>query len=178
MLVNDIMSKCSTLSRRTPIREAERIFKSQATKILPIVNNGKLVGVVTREDIARALPSDATTLSKYEIAYWLDEVFVEEFMKESVAITSTMSLMDVVYLAIRNETYNFPVVDGNHFLGMVYEKDIFRALTDRARVPLIRVEVHCLEHKSHILKEETKSFFWKNTFKNLIKRFGKCKSRV
>ena len=141
MRVAEFTRNSSAISRTTPIREAERVLISRGLKILPVTDRGRIVGVVTRGDIARALPSDATTLSKWEIGYWLDEVKVEEFMKEPVAVTPDMSLFEVVELAARRGFYNFPVVADGVLKGMIYEEDIFRCLADAAKRPAVKIEI-------------------------------------
>ncbi|MEW6619607.1 MAG: CBS domain-containing protein [bacterium] len=169
MIVSEIMSKCNSVSKKTSIREAERTFQMQEIKILPVTSNGKLVGVVTRGNIARALPSIATTLSKHEIAYWLDEIFVEEFMTKPVTVTPTMSLIDVVDLVIKTGLYNFPVVEEDCLSGMLYQKDIFNALFNIARTPLIRVEINGMECKICSQKSDTTAS-WRHKIKDFIKR--------
>ncbi|MBI5026504.1 MAG: CBS domain-containing protein [Nitrospirae bacterium] len=152
MRVSEIMRKCNPTSKETSIREAERLFKLHGVKILPVTNGNKLIGVVTRGDIARALPSDATTLSKWEIGYWLDEIKVTEFMKKPVTVSPDIELFEIVEVARDKGFYNFPVVENGSLLGMIYEEDIFKALADEAKRPAIRIEVNVKGQRSSFLK--------------------------
>jgi acetoin utilization protein AcuB len=152
MKVAELMRPSTAVGKGTSIRDAEKILTSRRIKMLPVVNRDRLVGVVTRGDIARALPSDATTFSKREVLYWLDEVTVEEFMKAPVTVTPDMNLFEVVSLAEREGMYNFPVVEGSRLLGMLHEEDIFRHLAYMARRPAVRIEISVQDNKSSLLK--------------------------
>jgi acetoin utilization protein AcuB len=152
MMVSEIMRKCNAVSKDTSIKEAERLLKLYGVKILPVTNNSKLIGVVTRGDIARALPSDATSLSKWEIGYWLDEIKIEEFMKEPVTVSPDMELFEVIEITKGKGFYNFPVVENSILIGMIYEEDIFKALADEAKRPAIRIEVNIKGQRSSFLK--------------------------
>ena len=90
------MRKCKTIGTDLSIKETEILFDLYKVKIFPVINNDKLVGIVTKGDIARALPSDANTLSKWEVHYWLDAVRIEEFIKEPVTISPDTGLFEVV----------------------------------------------------------------------------------
>ena len=152
MRVAEFMRNSSAIGKNTSIQDAEKILASQRVKILPVLNYNRLVGVVTRGDIARALPSDATTFSKREIRYWLDEVKVKEFMREPTTVTPDMDFFDVVGLAIKRGVYNFPVLDEGKFVGMIYEEDIVRYLADEARRPAVKIEVNVKRQRVSFLE--------------------------
>ena len=65
---NKMTTNPFTISPDQTIPEAMRSWRS-TVKRLPVVKNGKLVGVVSNTDILRASPSKATTFSMGEIAY-------------------------------------------------------------------------------------------------------------
>jgi acetoin utilization protein AcuB len=70
-----------TVPPETPILEAQDIMKKHGVRRLPVVNKrGKLVGIVTKSDILEAGPSDATTLSVWELNYLLARTTVEQIM--------------------------------------------------------------------------------------------------
>ncbi len=141
MKVERFMRQGPTISPRAPILEAESLCRTLNVKILAVTEHGRLEGVVTRGDIARALPSEATTLAKNEMRAWLDEVLVEEFMKEPLVLSTGTDILDAASLAARSGIYNFPVVEGGKLVGMLYEEDLFRCLIEEVSRPALRIEV-------------------------------------
>ena len=56
--INDVMSKSAvTISSNHTIEEAEQLMSSEQIRRLPVVDNGKLEGVVSLADIARIRPT-------------------------------------------------------------------------------------------------------------------------
>ena len=51
--------------------EAVQLMKSGGFRRLPVLKDNKLVGIVTDRDCKEAMPSDATSLSIWEINYLL-----------------------------------------------------------------------------------------------------------
>jgi acetoin utilization protein AcuB len=145
MKAADIMRSGRVVSRDISIRDAEKVFAAQGVKILPVISRGRLAGIITHGDLARALPSNATTLSKTEMHYWLDEIPIEELVKEPVSVTPDMELLEVAALAAQKGFYNFPVAEDHKFLGMIYEEDLFRFLAGEAQRPALKIEVRINE---------------------------------
>ena len=67
MLVGERMSKpVITVSPELSIHEALNLMKKEHVSRLPVVKNGKLIGIVSDTDLLNASPSQATTLSVWE----------------------------------------------------------------------------------------------------------------
>ena len=70
-----------TISPDASFSEARSIIITRGTRHLPVVDhNHKVVGIVTDADIRKASPSEATTLSIYELEYLLHNLKVSAFM--------------------------------------------------------------------------------------------------
>ena len=68
MSVRDFMRKnLIVVKPETPIFDAVDLMKQNDIHRLPVVNHGKLVGLITEGIIGAAMPSKATSLSVYEI---------------------------------------------------------------------------------------------------------------
>ena len=52
-----------TVSSATKVDEAIHLLKKHNIRRLPVVDDGKLVGIVTDKDLMRVTPSAATTLA-------------------------------------------------------------------------------------------------------------------
>jgi acetoin utilization protein AcuB len=127
MLVRDVMAwNVVTIPSETPIMEARRIMESRKVLRLPVVDKGKLVGMVSRERINRVGPSPATSLSVWEINYLLAKMTVKEIMaKDVITVSPTTSVEAAVALAQAKQVGALPVVEGGKLLGIVTTNDFF-----------------------------------------------------
>ncbi|MCB0229915.1 MAG: CBS domain-containing protein, partial [Anaerolineae bacterium] len=65
-----------TVDPRTSLPDAHKLMRTNNIRRLPVVERGRLVGIVTRSDIREASPSEATTLSIWEMHYQLSKLSV------------------------------------------------------------------------------------------------------
>ena len=81
MLVKDWMSKgVISLDVTDKLQHAIKHSMESHISIMPVLENGKLVGIVTDRDLKRASPSAATSLDMQEILYHLSRVEVGAIM--------------------------------------------------------------------------------------------------
>jgi CBS domain-containing protein len=118
-----------TIDPRTTIPEAGRLMKECNIRRLPVVENGRLVGIVTLGDIREATPSQATSLSIYELNYLLSRLTVGEIMtRDPIAIAPDTSIDAAARLMLEHKIGGLPVVDNGKVVGIITESDIFRLL--------------------------------------------------
>ncbi len=120
----------------TPINEAHQVMKENNIRRLPVVDKGRLVGLITIGDVREASPSDATTLSIWELNYLWSQLTVEKVMTRNVmTVTPATSILDAAELMLEHKVSGLPVVDEKGMLiGIITESDIFRMLV-RNRLP-------------------------------------------
>jgi acetoin utilization protein AcuB len=117
----------------TPVADAYNIMMERSIRRLPVVQNGKLVGIVTLGDLREARPSSATSLSIYELNYLLSKLTVDKVMTHN---PFTMSPETPIQLAAKmmmdRKVGGLPVADeeGN-LVGIITESDIFGMLVDQ-----------------------------------------------
>ena len=129
MAVKDFMTKkVIYVSPTTKVAKAADIMKEQGIHRLPVIENDKLVGLVTAGTIEKASPSVATSLSVYEMNYLLNKTTVGEVMiREVLTISKYASLEDAVYRMRQNNGGVLPVVDHDQISGVITDKDVFGA---------------------------------------------------
>jgi acetoin utilization protein AcuB len=121
-----------TVPPETPILDAQEIMKKHRVRRLPVVNKrGKLLGIVTKSDILEASPSDATTLSIWELNYLLARTTVEQIMvkaEDLITVSPNDPIERAALLMCQHKVGGLPVVEGSQLVGIITESDIFEVL--------------------------------------------------
>jgi acetoin utilization protein AcuB len=110
--------------------EAQKIMKENKIRRLPVVEKGKLVGIVTFRNLMEAAPSSATSLSIYELNYLIMKMKVKDLMKKNVVtVTTEDTVVDAIALGMKYDIGGFPVLDKEgELVGIVTETQISRAM--------------------------------------------------
>ena len=108
------------------------IFEEKKFHRLPVVDKSNhVIGIVTEDDVARNVPSKATSLSIHEINYLLNQTKIGDIMsKEVVTICPDALLEEAADVMIKSSHYALPVVDNGFLVGIITEKDIFSSFID------------------------------------------------
>lgn len=118
-----------TIGPDTTLPEADRLMKECGIRRLPVVENGRLVGIITLGDVREASPSNATSLSIYELNYLISRLTVGTMMtQDPITITPDTSIEAAARLMLEHKIGGLPVVDGTRVVGIITESDIFRLL--------------------------------------------------
>lgn len=132
MLVRDRMQKVViTVSSSTTILEAQKIMKDNKIRRLPVVDGGRLVGIVTYNDLLEASPSKATTLSRFEVTYLLSKMTVAEIMTRKVVfVEPDVPIEEAALIMNKNHIGGLPVVEEDRLVGIITESDIFEIFVE------------------------------------------------
>jgi len=127
MLIRDIMtSNVITIPSTTSLADARRILSAHRIKHLPVVDKEKLVGIVTKNDLDKAGPSELTTFSKQELNYLLNRLTVKEVMNRDLATVSPDARVEeALILAQVSKSRSFLVIENNRLVGIVTTNDFF-----------------------------------------------------
>src|SRR4030042_973036 len=130
MLVQDWMTKNPvTITDETSMMKAIHIMKERRFRRLPVLHQGKLVGMVTDRDLKEASPSKATTLDVHELYYLLAELQVKEIMtRNPVSVVDNDTVEHAAQVMLEHPISGLPVVDpGGKVVGIITQSDVFRA---------------------------------------------------
>jgi CBS domain-containing protein len=129
MLVRDWMTTILvTIRPDAPVAEAQHLMRHRRIRHLPVLDGGRLVGIITDRDVRTALPSPATSLAVREIHYLLDRLLVARVMSRSVVtIGPDAPLAHAVELVLAHRIGAIPVVEGQRLEGIITETDLLRA---------------------------------------------------
>ena len=134
MYVRDLMTPNPiTVHPDTLVLEARRIMLKERIRHLLVVEDERLVGIVTDRDIRLNLPSKATSLSVWELNHLLAQLTVGKVMSPTViAIGPAREAADAARLMLDHRIGGVPVVDFGRVIGIVTETDIVRAFVEHA----------------------------------------------
>jgi CBS domain-containing protein len=107
-----------SVGESTSVQEAARLMKEQDVGSLPVVEDERLVGIVTDRDIVIrgvAVRSDVSSLSVMDVA-----------SHEVMTITPDQELDEALRLMAQEQVRRLPVVDGDRLVGILAQADVAR----------------------------------------------------
>ncbi|BDR57887.1 CBS domain-containing protein [Xylocopilactobacillus apicola] len=165
MAVTDYMSKdLITITPDEHINKALDIMKGHQINQIPVLKEGKLKGLITREDIAAAMPSTSTSLSVYEVSYLISKAQISDVMEKNVATISSQAQLEDAVKILRDQNINvLVVVDNEAVKGILTKNDIFDAFLQIAgydlldslflRVKVVKDDKGVIAHLGSVLAE-------------------------
>lgn len=151
MYIRDVMTtNVVTIPSSTSIADAKRIMTAHKIERLPVVDKGKLVGIVTARRLDQVSPSRASSLTVWELSYILEKTTVKEIMeKHVVTVSPDMTVEEAVSVAQSNKVGSLVVLEDSRVVGIVTTNDFFYKIANPILgvtkggplVPGIRVEI-------------------------------------
>ena len=116
LTANDVMQpKVETLPSNLPLSELVQAMSRSHHRGFPVVEGGKLVGIITQSDI----PEDGKQTSP---------LLLKDIMTtQPISVCAETSLADVLYLLNRYQLSRLPVTEGYKLLGIITRSDIIKA---------------------------------------------------
>ena len=129
--VGDIMIKdVITTTPGTPIESCSKIMVRNNLRRIPVVEEGKLIGIVTSTDILRFF-GDKEMFASMTSNSGLDVLKrkISEIIKPNILVTeSNVRLGDLCGLLAEKNIGGVPVVDDDELVGIVTERDILNTV--------------------------------------------------
>jgi acetoin utilization protein AcuB len=126
-----------------PMQDALNLMHQEHVRRFPVVNKrGNLVGIVSERDLLHASPSDATSLSIWEINYLLSKIIVKDIMtRDVITICEDTPLEDAARIMADNKIGGLPILREGNLVGIITETDLFKIFLELlgAREPGVRV---------------------------------------
>jgi CBS domain-containing protein len=116
MNIRDVMThNPRTVSPQDSIQNVARIMRDEDTGVVPVVDNGKPVGVITDRDIVVRAVAEGSQLNRP-----VRDIVTNEL----VAATPDMSVSEATELMSAHQVRRLPVVENNRLVGIVSIGDI------------------------------------------------------
>lgn len=116
MNIRDVMTpNPRTISPDDSIQNAARVMRDEDTGVVPVVENGRAVGVVTDRDIVVRAVADGNQLSGP----------VRDILSSRlVSVSPDMSTSEASELMSEHQVRRLPVVENDHLVGIVSIGDL------------------------------------------------------
>jgi acetoin utilization protein AcuB len=124
MMQKDVVTVPSTMS----LAHVQRCMREKHIRHIPVMDDQRLVGMVTDRDLRAATPSPATTLSRGEIAYRMDTTPVATCMTHTaVCVGADEDMVHAARLLLLHKFGCVPVLAEGELVGVVTEMECLRA---------------------------------------------------
>lgn len=135
MYVRDVMTiNVVTIPSNTSIIQARRIMEEKKLKRLPVVEKGKLVGLVTLSRLERVTPPE-NARTVWELSYSLGALYrtpVKEVMQRNVVTARPdMTVEEALALAQDKKVGALVVEEGDKVVGIVTTNDFFYRIVNK-----------------------------------------------
>jgi acetoin utilization protein AcuB len=138
------------------MKDALELMEREHVHRLPVVDKkGKLVGIISERELYKEYPSEATTLSVWELNYLLKEITIEKLMTRDVTtVTEDTPLEEAARIMVDKDFSGIPVVRDDKVVGMITETDLFKIFLEMlgARNPGVRLTVLMPETPGALMK--------------------------
>jgi acetoin utilization protein AcuB len=117
-----------TISPNTSLVEAHKLMMEKSIRRLPVIHDGRLVGIITLGDVRGAEPAHASSLKIWESDHLLAKLKIIEIMTQRpVTIRENARMWEAARIMLEKKFSGLPVVDQEgHLVGIITESDIFR----------------------------------------------------
>jgi acetoin utilization protein AcuB len=128
MKVSEVMTRTVvTLTPEQTLRDAVELLRSKHIRHLPVVEDSRLIGILTDRDVKRATPSLLSGVDRDEYDRVLDETKIGQIMtREPMTVTPETGLKAAVKIFIDHKVGALPVVSDGLLVGIITEIDLLR----------------------------------------------------
>jgi acetoin utilization protein AcuB len=115
-----------------PVTEVQELMRQKKFRHLPITSeDGKLIGLVTQRSLLKALPSDVSGFSRFEISYILAKIKAKDVMtKDVITIDEDMAIEEAARIMADCKIGCLPVCDGEKMVGIITDNDLFAVMVE------------------------------------------------
>jgi acetoin utilization protein AcuB len=126
MLVQDIMqTKVATATPDTSLTKVLRLLQGRGFRHVPVVDGGKLVGIISDRDVKQSIASAAMSAEGRERDRLLERLTAGQIMTRPVRTIGPMfTVEDALKLMVTHRISAVPVTEGEGLVGLVTETDV------------------------------------------------------
>ena len=132
--ISAIMTKnIITLNSNDNLETAERLFKSNQIRHIPVVSGDTIKGMLSYTDLLRISFADAVNIDENEVDSIVYNMFtIDQVMaKNLISVKSSTLIKEVAEILSKKEFHALPIVDDNRLVGIVTTTDLINYLIDQ-----------------------------------------------
>lgn len=157
MLISRVMTKNPVyVHPDISVIEVRSFMDKEKVTHLPVLDkNNNLAGIVTKVDLLKAGPSEATSLDMFEISYLLTKMKVSEIMIKKVITVDENEVIEEAARIMADKSIGcLPVMRGSLLVGIITDSDLFHVFINAfgARHKGVRVIVSMGEQPGQIAR--------------------------
>jgi acetoin utilization protein AcuB len=129
MLVKNWMSRPAiTIDAGAMLPEAIKLLNQHKIHMLPVIENDRLVGIVTELDLRKTASSDASPAKRSNLEYCRLPIRIRDVMaKNPITVPLNHTIEETAELLLVHEISGIPVVDGQQkIIGIITKTDLFK----------------------------------------------------
>jgi CBS domain-containing protein len=122
--------KIITISSNDRVIHARRIMVDKNIARLPVLKDGKLVGIISDNEIAFALANLKSSFPLGRQKHQLEELHVEDVMKKPAIWTKpNVSASEAASIMIKNNLGMLPLVENDKIVGIISRTDLLKTIS-------------------------------------------------
>ncbi|PKV51041.1 CBS domain protein [Aquimarina sp. MAR_2010_214] len=132
--VSKIMtSDVITLNHTNGLETAEKLFKDNNIRHIPVVSGNAITGMLSYTDLLRISFADAVDVDERDVDTVVYEMFtIEQVMaKNLISVNSNTTIKEVAEILSKKEFHALPVVDNGKLVGIVTTTDLINYLLEQ-----------------------------------------------
>lgn len=123
---NYMTDEVVSIDSDTSLLECHRLMGTKRIRSLPVVDDGKLIGIVTRTDLMSSDPSRLASKNNQEISLQILTQPVNRLMTTNViSIHPETELTSAAELMLHHKIHSLVVMEDNKLVGIITESDLF-----------------------------------------------------
>ncbi|GET46087.1 CBS domain-containing protein [Capnocytophaga felis] len=131
--ISQIMSrKLITLTPTQSLYDAERLFKKHKIRHIPVVENDRIVGIVSYSDLLRISFADMTDNEDEVTSVVYDMYTIPQIMaKTPLTVNSDATIKEVAEILSKQSFHSIPVLENDKLVGIVTTTDLINYLLEQ-----------------------------------------------
>lgn len=164
MIVKEVMSENPvTIGPAAKLRVVNKLMKANKIRHVPVMKNGKLIGIVTEKDIRYAMIPEKIPGKKVPQGWNLDHLKVQDIMtKKAITISQETQVEEAARIIYSNKIGALPVMKNAKLVGIISVMDILGIFIEMMGMLKSSSRIDILMKESQSNFDKISSIIYKN----------------